>query len=127
ARPTAASRRRRSSPQGVGARRWRRSPGAKLLAVIIPVHLGARSYDIVVERGALASMGARLRALGVGSRTALFTDPGIARRYGRIVSESLTGAGFIVSVMELPEGEAAKTLAVAADGWDACVAAGLDR
>ena len=95
--------------------------------MIIPVHLGVRSYDIVVERGALASMGARLRALGVGSRTALFTDPGIARRYGRIVSESLTGAGFIVSVMELPEGEAAKTLAVAADGWDACVAAGLDR
>jgi 3-dehydroquinate synthase len=95
--------------------------------VIIPVHLGARSYDIVVERGALASVGARLRALGVGSRAAVFTDPGIARRYGRTVTESLAGAGFTVSVVELPDGEAAKALAVAADGWDHCVAAALDR
>lgn len=95
--------------------------------MIIPVHLGARSYDIVVERGALASVGARLRALRVGSRATLFTDPGIARRYARTVTESLRGAGFVVNVVELPEGEAAKTLAVAADGWDACVAAGLDR
>ena len=95
--------------------------------MIIPVHLGARSYDIVVERGALASVGARLRTLGVGARVALFTDPGIAARYGPAVLESLSGAGFTVHVVELPEGEAAKTLAVASDGWDACVAAGLDR
>jgi 3-dehydroquinate synthase len=96
-------------------------------SVIIPVHLGARSYDIVVERGALASVGARLRAIGVGARAALFTDPAIARRYGRTVTESLSAAGLTVTVLELPEGEAAKTLAVASDGWDACVAAGLDR
>jgi 3-dehydroquinate synthase len=95
--------------------------------VLIPVHLGARSYSIVVERGALATVGGRLRALGVGSRAALFTDPTIARLYGASVLESLAGAGFTVTTVELPEGEAAKTLAVASDGWDACVAARLDR
>src|SRR2546430_1414459 len=93
----------------------------------ISVKLGARSYTIVVERGALASVGPRLSALGVGSRAALFTDPEIARRYGKPVIESLTRAGFTVTTVELPDGEAAKTLAVASDGWDACVAAGLDR
>ena len=95
--------------------------------MVISVQLGARSYDIVVERGALGSIGARLRALGVGSRAAVFTDPAIARLYGKTVVESLTAAGFTVSMVELPEGEAAKTPAVAAQGWDACVAAGLDR
>ena len=93
----------------------------------IPVALGARSYTIVVARGALASVGPRLQALKVGRRTALFTDAGIARLYGKTVIDSLTGAGFSVHVVEIPEGEAAKTPAVAVDGWDACVAAGLDR
>jgi len=95
--------------------------------VLIPVDLGPRSYSIVVERGALGTVGARLRALGVGSRAALFTDAAIGRLYGKAVVESLTSAGFTVTTVELPEGEAAKTVAVASDGWDACVAARLDR
>jgi 3-dehydroquinate synthase len=95
--------------------------------LLIPVDLGARSYDIVVERGALASVGSRLRALGVGTRAALFTDPAIGRLYGKLVADSLTAAGLTVTTVELPEGEAAKTLAVASNGWDACVAARLDR
>ena len=95
--------------------------------MVVAVNLGARSYDIVVERGALASIGERLRALRVGSRVALFTDPGIRRLYGKTVVESLEGAGLTVSVVELPEGEAAKTVTVVSEGWDACFAAGLDR
>jgi 3-dehydroquinate synthase len=95
--------------------------------MLIPVKLGARSYDIVVERGALGSVGARLRALKAGPRALLVTDPGIARLYGKTVTESLTAAGFSVATFEVPEGEAAKTPAVAAQGWDACVSAGLDR
>jgi hypothetical protein len=102
---------------GVGAPRRRRL-SAKLRAADLR-HARSRSYDIVVERGALASVGTRLRALRVGSRAALFTDPGIANRSRRIVAESLSGAGFTVNVRRAPEGEAAKTLAVAAHGWDA--------
>jgi len=95
--------------------------------LLIPVNLGARSYSIVVERGALTTVGARLRALGVGSRAALFTDATIARLFAKPVVESLTAAGFTVTTVELPDGEAAKTVAVASRGWDACVAARLDR
>jgi 3-dehydroquinate synthase len=95
--------------------------------LLIPVHLEARSYSIVVERGALATVGPRLRALGVGTRAALFTDATIARLYAKPVIESLTASGFTVTTVEIPEGEAAKTLAVASDGWDACIAARLDR
>jgi 3-dehydroquinate synthase len=95
--------------------------------LLIPVHLGARSYTIVVQRGALATVGMQLRALGVGGRAALFTDKTIGRLYGKAVVESLTAAGFAVTTVELPDGEQAKTLTIASQGWDACVAARLDR
>jgi len=47
--------------------------------MVIPVDLGTRSYSIVVEPGALASVGTRLRELRVGSRAVLMTDAGISR------------------------------------------------
>jgi 3-dehydroquinate synthase len=95
--------------------------------VLIPVSLGARSYAIVVERGGLATVGARLRALGVGSRAAVVTSSSIVRLFGKMVTESLEGAGFTVTVVDVPEGESAKTLAVADQCWNALLAAQLDR
>src|SRR3989454_207719 len=93
----------------------------------IDVQLGSRSYAIVVERGALASAGARLKALGVGSRAALLSAPGILRAHGKMVTESLEEAGFAVTTVEVPDGEAAKTLVVAERCWNALLDAGLDR
>ena len=95
--------------------------------MIIPVQLGPRSYSVVVEAGALTPVGDRLRALGVGSRVALVSDDGIMRLYGKGVADSLRAAGFAVTLVDVPEGEAAKTLAVAERVWDALLAAGLDR
>jgi 3-dehydroquinate synthase len=95
--------------------------------MIIKVNLGLRSYRIVVEPGALATVGARLRELAVGSRTALVSDAAILALYGKTVTASLEGAGFAVAPVEVPEGEAAKTLAVAERCWDTLLAAGLDR
>ena len=95
--------------------------------MIVPVNLGPRSYTIVVESGALGTVGERLRELGVGRRAALITDPGIRRLHGAAVVAGLEKAGFVVTVIEVPAGEAAKTLAVAEDCWDRVLAAGLDR
>src|SRR5262249_37584054 len=95
--------------------------------MIIPVQLGARSYSIIVEAGALTTVGDRLRALGVGGRVALVSDDGIMRLHGKGVADSLQAAGVAVTVVDVPEGEAAKTLAVAERLWDALLAAGLDR
>ncbi len=93
----------------------------------IIVHLGSRSYQIVVAVGGLASVGERLRALGVGSRAALLTDRAILRLHGAPVMDSLRTAGFAVTVVPVPEGESAKSLAVAERCWDDLLAAGLDR
>ena len=95
--------------------------------MIIPVNLGAQAYSIVVEAGALGTVGERLRTLGVGRRAALVTDPTIARLHGGPVAAGLENAGFAVIVVEVPEGETAKTLAVADHCWDRLLAAGLDR
>src|SRR5438128_723572 len=95
--------------------------------MIIPVNLGSRSYRIVVESGALDTVGARLAELRVGSRTALVSDAAILRLYGKAVGQSLESAGFSVATVEVPAGEAARTLAVAERCWDALLAAGLGR
>jgi len=97
------------------------------MSEIVQVNLGARSYSIVVERGALTKIGARLRALGVGSRAAVVTSASILRLYGKAVIESLEEAGFTVTVIDVPEGESAKTLAIAAHCWNTLLTAGLDR
>jgi len=97
------------------------------MSEIVQVNLGARSYSIVVERGALTKVGARLRALRVGSRAAVITSASILRLYGKAVIESLEEAGFTVTVVDVPDGESAKTLAIADHCWNALLTAGLDR
>ena len=93
----------------------------------IPVNLGSRSYRIVVAPGSLARVGEELARLGVGAKVALFSDPGILARHGQPMRQGLERAGFQVTVVELPEGESAKTVEVAGRGWDALLDAGLDR
>jgi 3-dehydroquinate synthase len=95
--------------------------------MIVSVDLGPRSYSIVIEAGALGGVGERLRTLGVGRRAALVTDATIMRLHGGAVAAGLERAGFAVTVVEVPEGEPAKTLAVAEHCWDRLLAAGLDR
>jgi 3-dehydroquinate synthase len=95
--------------------------------MIVPVTLAERSYTIVVEPGALESVGSRLRDLGVGRRVALISDAVVLRLHGGRVRESVERAGFTTTVIEVPDGEAAKTLAVAERCWNALLEAGLDR
>src|SRR2546425_11715150 len=92
----------------------------------VDVSLGSRSYRIVVASGALATVGPRLRELSVGARAALVSDGAVARLYGKTVMASLESAGFTVATIEVPEGEAAKTLAIAQHCWHELLAAGLD-
>jgi 3-dehydroquinate synthase len=95
--------------------------------MVIPVRLGSQSYTIVVERGALPRLAEHLRALRVGRRVALVSSPQIIRLHGKLVADRLREAGFEVSVAEVPDGEAAKQLAVAERCWDSLLQAGLDR
>jgi 3-dehydroquinate synthase len=93
----------------------------------IPVDLGPRSYPILVGTGALAMVGAQLAKRGVGRRVVLVSDATIARLHGDPVHHSLIVAGFDVARIEVPEGEQAKCLEVAADLWNRLLDLGCDR
>ena len=95
--------------------------------MIIPVDLGPRSYTIVVDPGILADTGPRLRELRVGSRAVVVTDAAVLRLHGAPVMKSLEGAGFAVTIVEVPEGETAKTLRVAEHCWEHLLKVGIDR
>jgi 3-dehydroquinate synthase len=95
--------------------------------MVIPVNLGPRSYTIVVEPGVLGAAGSRLRELGVGSRVIVITDASVMRLHGGAVVKGLEAAGFVVTVVEVPQGEAAKTLRVAERCWEHLLKAGIDR
>jgi 3-dehydroquinate synthase len=93
----------------------------------IAVNLASRSYHILVGPGALGAAGPELARLGLGRQVALISDPGILRLHGRAVIESLRAAGFNLVEILLPEGEQAKTLEVARQGWEGLLQAGCDR
>src|SRR5262249_41153768 len=86
--------------------------------MIVDVNLGSRSYRVVVASGELKSVGQRLRDLRLGARAALVSDAAVMRLYGKTVVASLETSGFSVTTIDVPEGEAAKTLAGAQHCWD---------
>ena len=57
--------------------------------ITVDVALGDRAYDIVIGRGVLASLGARVAALRPGVRTAIVTDRTVARHWLEPAEQSL--------------------------------------
>ncbi len=83
---------------------------------IVPVHLGDRSYDILVGRGLLARLGLETAARvadgqAEGRLAVIFSDHRIFRHYGKTAVRSLKDAGFQVHVLTISHGEKRKTLA----------------
>jgi 3-dehydroquinate synthase len=90
------------------------------------VHLGARSYTVRIGPGLLDAAGPECARLRLGRRAAVVTQPAVAPHAAR-VTESLRGAGFEPVVLEVAEGEEAKSLREAERLWDGFFAHGLDR
>lgn len=78
----------------------------------VPVDLGARSYDIVIGRGALAEAGRRIAEVLPGSRAAIVTDETVAGLHLEAVRASLDAAGIGHEVITIPAGEASKRFAM---------------
>src|SRR5262249_37339394 len=110
-----------------GPRRRTRPSARGPSMTTIPVNLSSRAYRIVVASGGVASVGKELAQLRVGRRAALVSDPAIMELHGAVVRQGLQVAGFEVTDVLLPEGEAAKTLDVARRVWDLLLEAGCDR
>jgi 3-dehydroquinate synthase len=75
----------------------------------VDVALGDRSYDIVIGRGILPSLGERIAALRPGARVAIVTDENVATHWLRPTEASLQGAGIATSRIVVGEGEGSKS------------------
>ncbi len=93
----------------------------------ILVQLASRSYDIVVRRGLLANVAARLQPLNLGKRCLVITDRNVARRYGAKTIAALKKGGYDASLAVISAGEKYKTLATVERLYNACLDAKLSR
>jgi 3-dehydroquinate synthase len=94
---------------------------------IVNVALGARSYDIVIGRGLLASLGARIAALRPGAKAVIVTDDNVARYHLEPAEAALRHAGVASSRVIVPAGEASKSYRVFEQVCEAVVASRIER
>ncbi|MEJ7925229.1 3-dehydroquinate synthase [Sphingobium sp. AN641] len=76
---------------------------------IVPVALGARSYDILIEDGALDRAAMHLARFARGGRLAVVTDEQVAQAQLPRLTASLESAGIAVQTIILPPGERTKS------------------
>jgi 3-dehydroquinate synthase len=88
----------------------------------IPV-AGAAPYDVLVGRGLLAELPA---LLGAATRAAIIHPPTLTAA-AESVRDTMTGQGVQVHLIDVPDGEAAKTLPVAGSCWEALGRLGFTR
>jgi 3-dehydroquinate synthase len=89
---------------------------------VVPV-AGERPYEVVIGPGAVAELGVVLAGT---ARAAVVHAPPLAALAGAAV-EALQTAGVAAEAVVVPDGEAAKTAAVAAGAWEELGRLGLTR
>jgi len=94
---------------------------------IVNVALGTRSYDIVIGRGLLASLGARIAALRPGAKAVIVTDDNVARYHLEPAEAALRHAGVASSRVSVPAGEASKSYRVFEQVCEAVIASRIER
>ena len=94
----------------------------------LTVNLPGRAYDIQIGRGLLAQAGEQAKAvLPSAKRIFVVTDTTVAPLYAQQVEQSLSGAGYVVTVCAVPAGEHSKSAGQLAWLWEQMMAAGLTR
>jgi 3-dehydroquinate synthase len=93
----------------------------------VHVALGTRSYDIVIGRGLIASLGQRVAALKPDAKAAIVTDANVERLLLGVTQGALAAAGIGASHVSVPAGEASKSLAMFERVCDALIAARVER
>jgi len=93
----------------------------------VNVALGERSYDIVIGRGVMASLGSRARALRGGAKAAIVTDHIVARLHLDAAEAALAAGGMASSRVVVAAGEGTKSYAGLERVCEALIAARLER
>jgi 3-dehydroquinate synthase len=93
----------------------------------VKVALDARSYDIVIGRGLMASLGARIAALRAGANAAIVTDESVARYHLPAAEAALADAGVATTRVIVPAGEGSKSFRIFEQVCEAIIDARIER
>lgn len=72
------------------------------------VELGERSYEILIDRGNLSTIGQRLLRFSIGNKIAIVSNPVVSELYSDRVLNSLRKEGFDPFLILIPDGETYK-------------------
>ena len=92
----------------------------------IPVALGSRSYDVVIEAGVLARAAEWLKPLSRGRRMAIVTDENVLPHLATLQA-ALSAAGVESDAIVLPPGEGTKSWAMLEQLTDRLLELGVER
>ena len=76
----------------------------------VPVSLGDRSYQVLIQPHILPQIGRVLQDVGLAGRVAIVTNPVVNEIYGRVVFRALKRCGFSPFLVVIPDGEKAKSM-----------------
>ncbi|MGZ8388949.1 MAG: 3-dehydroquinate synthase [Rhodoplanes sp.] len=93
----------------------------------VEVALGERAYDIVIGRGLIASLGARIAALKPGAKAAIVSDATVAALHLTTVEAALRNAGIQTTSIVVAAGESTKSFAVFERVCDGLLEAKIER
>jgi 3-dehydroquinate synthase len=105
----------------------RTDPTIVNVATTVNVELADRTYDIVIGRGQIATLGMRTAALKPGARAAIVTDTNVAGLHLEAAKAALAGAGIAAIPVVVPAGEASKSFARFEEVCEALIAAKIER
>jgi 3-dehydroquinate synthase len=95
--------------------------------ITVQVALGTRTYDILIGRGLIGSLGAGINALRPGAKCAIVTDATVAKHHLAAAEAALKSAGTESSSIVVAEGEGSKSYATFQTVCEAMIAARIER
>lgn len=93
----------------------------------VHVELGENSYPIIVEQGILSQVGELIRPKTKSEKVIVIADGFVSKQYGEPVLESLSNAGFDSRIIDVPSGEAQKSIEEFARLHDQLISHRVDR
>jgi 3-dehydroquinate synthase len=96
-------------------------------AIAVNVALGERSYDIVIGRGLLSSLGQRIAALRPGAKVAIVSDETVAKYHLAAAIAVASDAKLEAVTIVVPPGEGSKSFAILDRLCDDLIAARIER
>ena len=96
-------------------------------AIVVPVSLGPRSYDIVIGRGVIATLGARIAELRPAAKAFIVSDKNVAAHAMAAARSALTRANVATSEMVVAPGESSKSYPVLQQLCEAILDAQIER